>query len=69
MVLVNSKASKRLPIIYYKEAWKMTVWTQIARVQFAQLRYICIISKGQSISKGLFGILELFQKTNERIRF
>ena len=26
------------------------------------------LSKGQLISKGLFGILEFFQKTNERIR-
>ena len=26
-------------------------------------------AKGQLISKGLFGILEFLQKTNERIRF
>jgi hypothetical protein len=27
------------------------------------------VSKGQIISKGLFGILGFFQKTNEQIRF
>ena len=27
------------------------------------------LTKGQIISKGLFGILEFSQKTNERIRF
>jgi hypothetical protein len=28
-----------------------------------------VLAKGQIISKGLFGILEFFQKTNERILF
>ena len=28
-----------------------------------------IFDKGQLTSKGLFGILEFFQKTNEQIRF
>ena len=28
-----------------------------------------MVTKGQTISKGLFGILGFFQKTNEQIRF
>ena len=31
--------------------------------------YTSYYTEGQLISKGLFGILEFFQKTNKRIRF
>ena len=34
-----------------------------------KLNHVFIVHKGQLISKGLFGILEFFQKTNEQIRF
>ena len=34
----------------------------------SNLTFFGIISKGQIISKGLLGILEFSQKTNERIR-
>ena len=36
---------------------------------YFQNQWGCTQSKGQIISKGLFGILEFSQKTNERIRF
>ena len=38
---------------------------KISKLFFSQLSAV----KGQIISKGLFGILGFFQKTNERIRF
>ena len=35
----------------------------------AKLLKLRSLSKGQMISKGLFGVLEFSQKTNEQIRF
>ena len=36
---------------------------------FPSIQKVCQITKGQINSKGLFGILGFFQKTNEQIHF
>ena len=43
--------------------------TQVQHYLIFRLRRPCwVASKGQIISKGFFGVLEFFQKTNEQIR-
>ena len=48
---------------YLKKIKRQQTYAQI----FWTIRYV--VCKGQIISKGLFGILRFFQKTNVRIRF
>ena len=44
----------------------MCAWPEESKVNIGIVGYD---TKGQIISKGLFGILGFFQKTNEQIRF
>ena len=68
IMVVASNCIHSIRVTSYKNQ-PLPLSITLSSIQGTHKKLVCKLSKGQIISKGLFGTLGFFQKTNKQIRF